>query len=76
MPALHAVREVELHVVAQVIEAEFVVGPVGDVAAVVVLALPVVEIVHDDADRQAQKPVDAAHPFRVAFGEVIVHRMM
>ena len=32
MPALHAVLQVELHVVAQVIEAEFVVGAVGDVA--------------------------------------------
>ena len=39
MPALHAVLQVELHVVAQVIEAEFVVGAVGDIGAVVVLAL-------------------------------------
>ena len=29
--ALHAVRDVELHVVAQVVEAEFVVGSVGDI---------------------------------------------
>ena len=33
MSALHAVRDAELHVVAQVIEAELVVGAVGDVAA-------------------------------------------
>jgi hypothetical protein len=32
--ALHAVFQAELHVVAQVIEAEFVVGAVGDVGAV------------------------------------------
>ena len=32
--ALHVVREVELHVVAQVVEAELVVRAVGDVAAV------------------------------------------
>ena len=34
VPALHVVREVELHVVAQVVEAELVVRAVGDVAAV------------------------------------------
>ena len=33
VPALHAVVQVELHVVAQVVEAEFVVGAVGDVGA-------------------------------------------
>jgi hypothetical protein len=74
MPALHAVLQVELHVVAQVIEAEFVIRPVGDVALVVFLALLVVQIVHDNADRQAQKSVNPPHPFRVAFGQIIVHR--
>ena len=33
VPALHVVREVELHVVAQVVEAELVVGAVGDVGS-------------------------------------------
>ena len=32
--ALHAILDVELHVVAQVVEAEFVVGAVGDVGGV------------------------------------------
>ena len=34
VPALDALRDVELHVVAQIIEAEFVVGSVGDVGVI------------------------------------------
>jgi len=41
---LHAI----LHVVAQIVEAELVVGAVGDVAVVGLLALLVVEAMHDD----------------------------
>ena len=66
-------REVELHVVAEVVEAELVVGAVGDVAAVGDLPLLVVEVVLDDADRHAEEAVDAAHPLRVAAGQVVVH---
>jgi len=71
--ALHAVLNVELHVVAQVIEAELVVRAVGDVAVVVHLAFAVVEIVYDNADRQTQKAVNAAHPVGIAMGEVVVY---
>ena len=72
--ALDAIVDAELHVVAQVVEAEFVVGAVGDVGAVGVLALLVVEVVDNDADAHAEGLVDAAHPFGVAFGQVIVDR--
>ena len=48
--ALGAVRDAEFHVVAQVVEAEFVVGAVGDVGEVGGVALVVVEVVDDDAD--------------------------
>ena len=74
MPALHAVVSVELHVVAQVVEAEFVVGAVGDVGGVGFAALLVVEIVDDDADGQAEEAVELAHPLRVALGQVVVDR--
>ena len=70
--ALHHVLETILHVVAQIVEAQLVVGAVGDVAVVLALALLVVEAVHDDADRQAEELVDLAHPFGVALGEIIV----
>ena len=72
VPALHHVLEPVLHVVAQIVEAELVVGAVGDVAVVGLLALLVVEAVDDDADGQPEELVDLAHPFGVALGEVIV----
>src|SRR6185437_11899001 len=70
--ALHGVLEVELHVVAQVVEAELVVGAVGDVGTVGFAALLVGEVVHDDADGEAEEAVDLAHPLGVALGEVVI----
>ena len=49
--ALHALRQIVLHVVAQIIEAELVVRAVGDVGGVGGAALHVVQIVHDHAHR-------------------------
>src|SRR5579871_3304489 len=60
--ALDVVLEVELHVVAQVIEAKLVVLTVSDVAGVGGLAIGVAHAVHDHADAQPQEAVDAAHP--------------
>ena len=53
--ALHAILDFELHVVAQVVEAEFVIGAVGDVGGVGLAALVVVEVVDDDADGEAEE---------------------
>ena len=72
--ALNHLRHVVLHVVAQVVEAELVVGAVGDVGGVGRPALLVVEPVHDHADGQAKELVDLAHPLGVAAGEVVVDR--
>ncbi len=72
--ALHAILDVELHVVAQVVEAEFVVGAVGDVGGVGVAAFVVAEVVDDDADGEPEELVDLAHPFGVALGQVVVDR--
>ncbi len=72
--ALDVVRQLELHVVAQVVESELVVGAVGDVGGVGDLAVGVVEIVLDDSDSHAEEAVDPAHPFGVAARQVIVHR--
>jgi hypothetical protein len=65
---------VELHVVAQVVETEFVVGAVGDVRPVGLQALCVGEPVQDGAHRHAQKVEDLAHPLGVALGQVVVDR--
>ena len=72
VPALHHVLDPVLHVVAQIIEAELVVGGVSDIAVVLIFALGIVEAVHDDADRKSEKFVDLPHPFGVALGEIIV----
>ena len=62
VPALHHRGEVELHVVAEVVEPELVVGAVCDIRAVGDLSLCVGQLVLNDADAHAQKPVDAPHP--------------
>ena len=73
VPALHAMREVELHVVAQVVETELVVGSVSDVGIIRIVALLVVQPVLDHADRESEKLVETAHPFGVATRQVVVH---
>ena len=72
MAALHHLRHVVFHVVAQIVEAEFVVRAVGDVGGVGLAALIVVEPVDDDADGHAEELVDLPHPLRVAAGEIVV----
>ncbi len=72
MAALDAVFEIVLHVVAEIIEAELVVGAEGDVGGVGGAPLSVIEIVDDDADGEAEELVDGAHPFGVAAGQVVV----
>ncbi len=73
---LHHLLERRLHVVAEVVEAELVVGAVGDVALVLVLPLLAggVHVRLDRADGQSQGLVDRPHPLGVAFGQVIVDR--
>ncbi len=48
--ALDLVLELELHVVAEVIEAELVISAVGDVGGVGVASLLIVQVVDDYAD--------------------------
>ena len=70
--ALDAVLEVGGHVVAEVVEAELRVGPIGDVAGVFDLASRVVVGVLDRGHGDAERLVDRRHPFGVAAGEVVV----
>ena len=71
---LHHLALVNDHVVAQVIETELVVRAERDIAAVGELALREVHVVRNQADREAEEAVEAAHPLRVALCEVIVDR--
>ena len=60
------------HVVAQVVEAELVVGAVGDVAGVLLTALGG-RLAHEDAaGGQPQEAVDAPHEVGLVLGEVVV----
>ncbi len=70
--ALHHLRGRVFHVVAEIVEAELVVGAVGHVAGILLAALLIVQIVQDAADGEAQEFVDGAHPGRVALGEIVV----
>src|SRR5207247_387481 len=49
MIALYAGSEIELHIVAQIIEAEFIVGTVSDVGGVGCLTLEVIHVILDAA---------------------------
>ena len=60
------------HVVAQIVEAELVVGAVGDVAGVLLTALGG-RLSHEDAaGGQPQEAVDAPHEVGLVLGEVVV----
>ncbi len=71
---LHHLPAFVLHVVAQVIEAELVVGRIGDIRIIRIAPLLLADVGHDHPNRQAEELVQAAHPFGVARGEVVVHR--
>ena len=72
--ALHHVLDRVRHVVAQVVEAELVVGAVGDVGGVGDPALVGRHLRQDHADVEAEEAVHAAHPLGVALGQVVVDR--
>ena len=60
------------HVVAEEVEADLVIGAVGDIACVSLAALSGRLIMNDQADRQAEEAENLTHPFRVTFCEVVV----
>ncbi len=72
--ALAPIANGVLHVVAQVIEAELIVGAVGDVGGVGIALLGGQLLGEDLAHRHPEKVVDLAHPVGVATCQVIVDR--
>ena len=61
-----------LHIVAQIIEAELIIGAVGDVGGIGGLALRVAQALLDDPRGHAEETVNGAHPLRVARRQIIV----
>ena len=77
VPALHLVGQRGGHVVAQVVEAELVVGAVGDVGRRSwrrFSAGLLLEAGDDQADVEPEPVVDPAHPLGVEAGQVVVDR--
>ena len=72
MAPLHQLAGIDAHIVAEVVEAHLVVGAVGDVGGVGVLALLSSEAVDDEAHLQTQEAVDLAHPLGVTLGQIVV----
>ena len=74
VPALDHGAQRELHVVPQKVEAELVVGAVGDIGSVRLATLLIVHVVLDAAEAHPQKAIDPAHPLRIATGQIVVDR--
>ena len=74
MGALNAMRQIELHVVAQIVETELVVGSIRDIGTVGFPPFIVVQAVLDNPNGESQKFVQASHPLGVAPGQIIVDR--
>ena len=70
--ALHLVLLVQREVVAQVVEAEFVVGAVGDVGGISLAFLGRCLSSLDHTDPQTEKFIDRPHPVGIALGQVLV----
>ena len=62
----------EFHIVAEVVEAELVVGGVGDVRIISGAALLVGKVGNDHSNGHSKESVDLAHPVCVTAGEIIV----
>jgi len=71
--ALNAVVDAQCHVVAQVVEAELVVGAVGDVAGVGLAPFGRGHLGEDRAHLQAQEVVDATHLLGLELSQIVVH---
>ena len=69
---LRAILQPEREVVAQVIETEFVVGAVRDVAGVGGALFVGGLAALDDADRQPEEAIDRSHPVSVALRQVFI----
>ena len=70
---MHHILQPKLHVIAQIIEAQLVIGAVGDIGGVGLAALGIGKTMHNAAYRQPEEAVDRAHPLGVATRQVVVN---
>ncbi|MPM77474.1 hypothetical protein SDC9_124477 [bioreactor metagenome] len=73
MSALNHLVFIYNHIIAQIIEAVFVICSICYVGVVCGLLFGAVAAVYHEAYRQPQIVIYFSHPFAVAFGQIIVH---
>ena len=71
--ALYFIVLIGHHIVAQVVEAEFIVGTVGDVGAISVLAVELFHIADNYAHRQTEEIIQRLHGGGITGGQIVVH---
>ena len=75
MSALYQIQRRGCHVIAQVVETELIIRSESDIAGISLTTLVRIRFVLvDTIDRQTEEHIDRTVPFRVTFGEVVVHR--
>ena len=74
MRLLDQLRGLELHVVSQVVETQFVVRRVCDVGQIRRAAGRFVNPMLNDSHPESQEIEDLPHPLRVALSQIVVHR--
>ena len=72
--ALDHLVEPEIHVIAQIIEAELVIGAIGHVGRISRVTFRLVQPMNDAPDREPEEFIDLAHPGGVALRQVIIDR--
>ena len=71
---LHHLRAFVLHIVAQIIETEFVIRAVSNVGVIGFTASKFIEIGNDHAHAQPHKAVNLPHPIGIAASKVVIDR--
>ena len=71
---LHHLLAAVFHIVAEIVEAEFIVGAIGDVGGIGFAAGVIVDIGHDDTDAEPEEFIDLAHPAGIARRQIIIDR--
>ena len=74
MTPLHILRQLILHIIAQIIETKLVIRTIRNVAKIRRTTLVVVQVRQYLPYRKTQKLVNLTHPIRVTARQIIVHR--
>jgi len=68
MPSLDLLIQRPNHIIAQIIETEFVVSSIGDIAEIGFLSCYIVHGREDASNSKSKKLIDLPHPLTIALG--------